>query len=226
MTEAPIYVHEGREYVLGRHLEPNHDPASRRYPASTVALRTIAWPHHGEVLDQGSLGSCTGNATIDVLMTEPEYRAGRELHEGDARDVYSLATHLDHYRGVWPPTDTGSNGLSAAKAAVRKGLATGYRHAFGLQHTLGALAAGPVMVGTKWLQGMFSPRSDGTLDVSGAVAGGHEYALIGLDVERQLVMMLNSWGSSWGKGGTALIRWADLDTLLSDGGDCTVLLSV
>ena len=215
----------GRTYVLGRHLEPNHEAASRAYPAERApALKTVTWAHHGPILDQGQLGSCTGNATVDVLMTEPIYRSTVQLDEASARQVYSQATHLDRYPGAWPPTDTGSNGLSAAKAAKRLGYVTSYRHAFGLAHTLAALALGPVMVGTKWLGGMFALGPDGYLDCAGGVAGGHEYALIGLDVEHEYVVMLNSWGSGWGANGTAKIRWTDLGSLLSDGGDCTVLV--
>ena len=224
---AVHHVVDGRTYVLGRHLEPNHDPASRGFPAERASvLKTVSWQHNGQVLNQGQTGSCTGNATVDVLMTDPLYSPARPLAgtEDDARKVYSLATHIDHYPGQWPPDDTGSNGLSAAKAAKRLGLASGYRHAFGLAHTLGALALGPVMVGTPWLQGMFTPGPGGVLDVSGAVAGGHEYALIGLDVEHELVTVLNSWGPTWGINGRAYIGWTDLGRLLSQGGDCTVLV--
>jgi hypothetical protein len=45
--------------------------------------------------------------------------------------------------------------LAACKAAQR----AGYRWGFGLDDTLQALQNGPVMLGTRWYEGMDNPRS-------------------------------------------------------------------
>ena len=220
-----VVEHEGRTYGLGRHLDAEHDPASRQYPAATAPLVTTTHTHHGPVLDQGNLGSGTGNAASQALNTDPLIPASRRLlTEQDAVGIYSWATHHDGAPGVYPPTDTGSSGLAVAKAAKHLGLVSSYAHTFGLAHTLGALVLRPVIIGIPWLTGMFTPGADGYLHVTGTVAGGHEVALVGIDVEREDVTLLNSWGGSWGNGGTALVRWTDLGALLAQHGDCTVLL--
>ena len=217
--------HEGRLYGLGRHLAPAHDPRSRAFPAATAALRTVVHQHEGPVLDQGSVGSCTGNATAQALNTAPLLPPGRRLlAEADAIGIYSWATHHDPFPGVYPPTDTGSDGLNVAKAAKHLGLISTYRHAFGLQHALGALVLAPLIIGVAWHQSMFTVPASGVLSCTGPVVGGHEVALIGLDVEAETVMILNSWGAGWGDQGTARLRWADLGSLLAQQGDATVLV--
>jgi len=207
--------------ALGRVVQ--HDPRSRAYPATLGALRTITHRHYGPVLDQGQIGSCTGNAAADALNTTPLRHGRRLLTEVDARTLYHEATVLDGFPGTWPPTDTGSSGLGVAKAVVKAGWATGYTHAFGLDHALAALVLAPVIVGTNWHDSMFTPDSKGFIHPSGAVVGGHEYALVGLDVKRARVTMLNSWSASWGINGRAYITFADLGALLADQGDVIAL---
>jgi hypothetical protein len=217
--------HEGRTYSLGRHLVPTHDPRSRAFPAATAPLVTTMHAHHGPVLDQGNLGSCTGNAAAQALDCDPLYFWGRKiLDEADAIAIYSWATHHDPFRGAYPPQDTGSDGLAVAKAARHLGLIGSYQHAFGLAHVLGALVLRPLIIGIPWTETMFQPDRDGYLHITGAVAGGHEVCLRGVDVEHQAVRLLNSWSASWGDGGEAWLRWTDLGSLLAQQGDATVLL--
>lgn len=212
-------------YTLGRHLDPEHDWRSRNFPAATAPLTTVMHQHDGPILDQGNLNACTGNATAQALNCAPlRQPAGRRLlTEADAVAIYSWATAHDPYPGRYPPTDTGSDGLAVAKAARKLGLISTYQHAFGLAHTLGALVRSPLIIGIPWLQSMFSPASDGYLTVTGAVAGGHEVCLRGIDVQRQAVRLVNSWGHGWGDGGEAWLRWTDLGHLLEQQGDATVL---
>jgi hypothetical protein len=178
--------------------------------------------HHGPVLDQQSIGACTGFATAQALNTGPLY-SGRVLGALDGYGLYAQATILDKWDGAWPGEDTGSSGLAAAKAAKRCGLVRGYRHAFGLRHALGALTIAPLIIGIPWYEAMFEADEDGFLEPAGEVAGGHEVAIVGLDVDAEHVVLLNSWGPGWGASGTAKLRWTALGRLLSEGGDATVL---
>jgi C1A family cysteine protease len=178
--------------------------------------------HHGPVLDQGSIGSCTGFAAVQALNTGPLY-AGRVLGAVDGYGLYAQATLLDAWDGAWPGEDTGSSGLAVAKAARRCGLVRGYRHAFGLKHALAALTIAPLIIGIPWYEGMFEPTGDGFLELAGEVAGGHEIAVVGLDYDGEYVVILNSWGPSWGASGRAKLRWTALGRLLSEGGDATIL---
>lgn len=206
---------------LGRII--NHDPRSRDFPARLApALATKRHRHHGPVLNQGALGSCTGNAMVQALMTTPFRVRGRVLTEADAVSIYSEATTYDPFPGTYPPTDTGSSGLSVAKAAQRRGLIKGYTHAFGIDQCLAALVLNPVLVGTWWHADMYYPDADGFVAPSGTKLGGHEYLLVGLNVEKGYVTALNSWGVNWGKRGFFRMTFSDLDALLDDQGDCTV----
>jgi hypothetical protein len=221
---------------LGRNVR--HDPRSWAFafgaadPATLTSVR-----HHSNIptLNQGKLGSCTGNAATKCLSYSPFWDESEvktvlgsdaTADEQYAVGVYSDATKIDSYPGEYPPTDTGSDGLSVAKVLQTRGLISGYQHAFSLEALLTALAQQPVIVGTEWRQDMFDPAPDGRQRISGAVAGGHEYCLDELDVENQRVWMQNSWGDSWGLEGRAYFTWDDMRTLLATSGDCTIFATV
>lgn len=220
---------------LGRHVL--HDSRSLAYQVAAKDPRTLtSVRHHTNIptLDQGNLGSCTGNAATGALGTDGFWGAGSGVlstvdaltDEAYAVGVYSDATKLDPWPGTYPPSDTGSDGLSVAKVLKNRGLISGYQHATSLNAALTALADGPVLIGSDWHQDMFNPDADGRLHITGAIAGGHEYILDELDVTNQRVWMHNSWGESWGVQGRAYLTWADLGALLGKDGDCTVLVPV
>lgn len=200
-----------------------HDERSRAFGATLApTIKTKTHRHYGAVLDQGNLGSCTGNAMAQALNTKPFKQRGRTLTEADAIALYERATEIDPWVGTYPPDDTGSSGLSVAKAAQERGWITEYRHAFGLDEALAALTLSPVLVGTNWYSSMFFPTSDGYVSPTGFVQGGHEYLLLGLDVKKQRVTALNSWGSGWGKKGRFYLTFDSLGTLLAQDGDVVV----
>ncbi len=216
---------------LGRHV--NHDPRSLRYLAPAQPVSTLTSVRHSSsipILDQGDLGSCTGNAATACLSYESFWGTGSTVlsttdataDETYAVGVYSDATKIDDYDGTYPPTDTGSDGLSVAKVLTNRGLISGYTHATSLEAALTALQTQAVITGTEWLNGMFTPDADGRLHVTGSVAGGHEYVLDEVDVPNQRVWMRNSWGDSWGVQGRAYFTWADFQKLLAKDGDVTV----
>ncbi|WP_256789832.1 hypothetical protein [Frankia sp. AvcI1] len=229
-TTVRIPERPGNPYRLGRHVR--HDPHSARYAVAgqpTATLVSKRWERRVEVFDQGDTGSCTGQAAAGWVGTDNAVRQGlakvgvQPVVENYAVALYSVATNLDDYPGAYPPDDTGSDGLSVAKALQAAGLCSGYAHAFSLQAALTALAtAGPVMLGTSWLDAMFHPAPDGRLDVGGRLAGGHEYLADEIDVERRRVWITNSWGESWGVSGRAYLTWDDLGDLLDMQGDVTV----
>ena len=153
------------------------------------------------------------------MMTQP-FTTGAVYTLADAHDFYSAETRLDGIRGVYPPTDTGSNGLAAMKVLKRRGLIAAYAHAFSPVVAVAALTRGPIAVGTIWVESMFSPKSGRiVVDRRSPVAGGHEYLIDGWDPSTRHVHMTNSWGASWGVGGGAEIDFDDLKWLLAQHGD-------
>lgn len=214
-----------------------HDPRSRAYavggPTPGLARTSVRHARQVPVFDQGELGSCTGNATVGAAGTSPLYEAiapalEATLDEALAVKVYSAATKLDDVGGSYPPDDTGSSGLAAAKAAQKLGLLSGYLHAFDLDAALDALVAGPVITGVDWYDSFDTPTKAGELAITkgATVRGGHEFVVDEIDVERQRVWMTNSWGTSWGASGRAWMTWATWGQLLKSDGDATILVPV
>lgn len=211
---------------LGRHVL--HDPRSLEYPARVAPeLVTTLHKRHSRILNQGDLGSCTGNAMTGLLGTEPHYRPHTHPTDNEALAVrlYSLATTLDDAPGQYPPDDTGSSGLAVAKGAQQLGLITGYAHAFGLDHALHALVLAPFIMGIDWYDSFDQPGANGLIEISpgASVRGGHELEVIGLDVERQRVRIPNSWGPDWGARGYCEMSFDTLGQLLANDGDVTTI---
>jgi len=232
-----LYTHryDPADPRLGRHVE--HDPRSLRFAYGVLpksAIKSVDWIRRAPIFDQGDLGSCTGNAAAGLVGTDCLARTGLTsvevsgnllpVNEALAVQLYGLATQLDSIPGTYPPDDTGSSGLGAAKALVRLGLATSYSHAFSVAALTSALQCGPVMVGTVWLESMFDAGSNGlvVVDRHSQVAGGHEYVISAYDASHCAYRIDNSWGESWGVGGSAWLAEADLQWLLSQHGDVTV----
>lgn len=228
MTETIVVP--GRR--LGRRV--NHDPRSRRYAYTpkTAALTSVRHTRYAPVFDQGDVGSCTGNACLGAIGTGPLHddlaAAGTlpTFDEATAVKLYSLATTLDSAPGSYPPDDTGSDGLSVAKAAQQDGWLSGYQHALSYDAALLALVDGPVIVGVDWYAGFDTPTAAGQMRLSGQVRGGHELCVDEIDVENQRVWVTNSWSTSWGLDGRAWWSFATFKRLLARDGDCTILVPV
>ena len=207
---------------LGRVV--HHDSRSLRYlvqPRRDDSLRTVLHTRRVPVWDQGSTGSCTGHAAAGAVGTNPH---GISATQEMALDLYSKATTLDPWEGSWPPSDTGSSGLAVAQAAKSLGLISGYQHATSLLATVTALQDYPVITGVSWYEGFDSPDSAGRVQISGDERGGHEFELLGVDVDAREFWAVNSWGEGYGLSGRFRFSWDTFDRLLHEQGDVTVLL--
>ncbi|SOE25628.1 hypothetical protein [Streptomyces sp. OK228] len=230
---------------LGRHVK--HDSRSAAYAVGVMpksAIRSVEWPRHIPILDQANLGSCVPNNAPEHLGTDAlgytgvssvvipkadtkgEFTAGSlwPLAEPFAVNLYRLLTRLDSYPGQWEPDDTGSDGLTLAKALVMLGFSDKYQHAFSYAAVVSALQAGPVSLGIEWENSMYTPGADGkiTIDYSSGVAGGHEIFVRKFDADNDRVWVDNSWSESWGLDGRAWFQGSELATLLKRQGDVTV----
>lgn len=210
---------------LGRHVA--HDSRSLHYlvPETTSEFTPVKWEMADAPLDQGELGACTGFATVTCLKHSPFNGTipGVTLDNAEGITVYSAATRLDNFPGSYPPKDTGSDGLSAAKAAVKLGLIAGYQHITTPAQLASALKLGPVIVGTNWYNSMFDPDPIGgvTVDKSSGLAGGHEYCLDEITGHGSFGFT-NSWGTSWGVNGRFYIEQTEFLALLKNKGDATL----
>jgi hypothetical protein len=223
---------------IQRHpLQPRRKVIHKRKLASYQMLAGIESkffePLLNHALDQGALGSCTGEAPTGIRLSRPYTLATlpapwvQMSTAGDfeqlARDIYSGATKIDPYPGEWPPTDTGSNGDSAMRMAVQLGLFSAYRSIEAFTDLQASLQAGPCIFGSDWYTGMWQPDRGGQVHVTGAAEGGHEYGFAGIDVDRKLLWFVNSWGDDYGckvgsHGGYFNLTFGDFTTLYNSGG--------
>jgi len=213
----------GLPHRLGRHVE--HDERSRAFAFAPPAPRPIvdvAWKRRVNPYDQGQLGSCTANALCGALSTKP-YRHRFDSQRNIVK-LYSRATVIDGFDGVYPPTDTGSSGLAVAKVAYERAWISGYQHAFNFDAVLQALMQYPGITGTVWRADMFHPDSDGRVHPTGGDVGGHEYEVFGVDAANRRIWFWNSWSASWGVGGRFYMTWDDYSGLLAADGDYTILV--
>lgn len=212
---------------LGRHQW--QDPMAKKLDARrgwrnkpTLPVESVEHRRNCDPFDQGNLGSCTANAALGCLMTDPFY-TGRVFDEDDCVDLYKLETKLDEndIPGVYPPEDTGSTGPWSMRALAQLGLITSYQHANDYVTALNLLIDGPISIGVTWFESMFNPDANGVIkvDLESGVGGGHQVCVVGFDVNAKLIKICNSWGTSYGVGGYCFLSWDDFAFLLANGGD-------
>ena len=211
---------------LGRLIQ--FDERSRKFPVSAILEtdkkpRSYTW-HCDITLNQSEgvpiwsdSSGCTGHSVAHEIAAKPKVH---DLPPDEAHLIYQRAKELDEWEGEMY---LGSSVLAAVKAATEQGYYKEYRWAFTLEEVILAVGYhGPVIVGTWWTNNMFYPdKETGKLDINGRDAGGHAYAITGINVKSELFRIHNSWGRGWGIGGDATISFKDFDALrLRDGEVC------
>lgn len=217
-----------KDVRLGRHVY--HDSRSRTFAFNTsgLTIQSVIHTRNIPILDQGQVGSCTGNAGIGALGTAPLFSSIPKsskyaLNEAGALALYSDAETIDG-NGPYPPNDNGSCGLSIAKALQNAKIISSYQHTFTTDDALKALTQYPILVGINWYDKMFHPDTDGRVRIGGNVAGGHEIMARQIDAPNKRIWFDNSWGTSWGVNGRFYLTFDDFTTLLSQQGDVVVLI--
>jgi hypothetical protein len=177
-------------------------------PEPPPELIDIVWPLGDPVLDQGDTPHCGGFGGCHWLNLEPVIGHTRNP---DGHALYYEAVSI----GGYPGTEDGVESRWVAKALQARGRLSTYAFAKTLDEIREWVRErGPVMMGTDWTNGMFNPDPDGLAHLTGAMAGGHFWCVVGdLPAEAQ-VLCLNSWGVEWGAGGYFRLSHDDLATLL------------
>lgn len=234
MLQSDLAVREYPEHPkLGRKLAVL-DPSSLQYAAVGVlvgteqAPRTKTWRRYPPAYDQGQTSECTCYSGKGLLNTAP-LRASIPAEDRlrlDTTKVYNLAQRID----IWPGEDyDGTSVLAATKALKQFGLINGYRWCFGLDDVLRTVSwYGPVQIGVSWYNSMFQTNAAGFINVdeSSGLVGGHAVQIIGINVEKKYVIIVNSWGTGWGVNGRCYMTWDDLGKLLPDWGEALTYITV
>lgn len=214
MSDHPLAIRLGRRYVEDAR-DWDTDTLHERLGLAPVPLPPSALWADAVVLDQGNFGTCVGNGWAGWGDSAPIIDAYTET---DARAIYREATCID---GACDDTyQAGASVRSGAKAMQARNRLSAYAFAPTLDAIREWLANhGPVVMGTDWLEAMFTPDASGLVHATGAVAGGHCYLCIGYDIPSDTFQFRNSWGKGWGVVGNFEMSSADLQTLLNQNGE-------
>ena len=237
MHTISITHYDATDPRLGRHV--HHDSRSLDHlflPRDAKPKgKNVTWNSGTGPLNQGNVGSCTGNAFTQFLNTNfcNNVRTNQKrefLSEADALNFYHWATVEDSYPGTYPPKDTGSDGISVCKGGVHLSWLTNYQHLVSFSSVQAAIETTPAIQGTVWTNEMFKPKNGlvkvGTINNS-TIAGGHEYLFCGIDWTEEVHIYRNSWGDvdEWEgckPGGYFAVSFKDVQKLLDQQGDVTV----
>lgn len=195
------------KYLIRTHLRP----------AATTTVKY--WNCNGWWGDQGDTPQCVGYAWAHWIEDGPvEHTGAAPVIPPDV--IYSNAQKLDE----WPGQDyDGTSVRGAARYLKQTNKVKSYLWAFDLNTLINTvLTKGPVVVGTDWYTDMFYPDNTGLIKVRGLVEGGHAYVINGVDTNKKLFRIKNSWGKSWGKGGLAYISFKDMEFLIKKQGEVCI----
>lgn len=207
---------------LGRLVQKDHRNSQYPMPRVQTVVRRRMW-NAAEVLDQRDTPQCVGYAGWGWLAGGPVVNQPKFTPE----QLYLWAQDNDE----WPGNDyEGSSTLGLMKALRAKGYVDQYVWATEAETLMQwVLQKGPVVVGTEWRREMFTPRGDGFLEIGGPVDGGHEWRIVGADLDKRVPVecgggtgafrMVNSWGRNWGQTGRAWVSAHDLDALIKADGE-------
>jgi hypothetical protein len=247
-ADTPVLEHDGR--VLD--WRPRYDPRSLEHRVAAVAGTTLPttgrlWAA-GPVLDQGREGACVGFGCSDEAAAQPVpvpgignryalgyYRAAQKRDEwpGEAYEGTSVLAGLleGRARGLYA-------GFRWAKTAEELAAGIVLDEAHG---------GGPAIIGVQWNADSYTTDKLGVLKVSGAVVGGHCLCVLGFipaglqagtELEGQLLrlgllegyraikgpafVILNSWGTTFGVKGLALVPLEAMRTWVRAGGEFAI----
>jgi len=174
------------------------------------------WPAEGWWGDQGETPECVGYAWAHWLDDQPSNR--NKIHPLISPNIiYLEAKKLD----AWPGENyEGTSVRGGVKYLKSKNQISKYHWGFNLSSLTNAiLHLGPVVVGTSWYQHMFFPNKTGLIKVGGNLMGGHAYVINGIDLDKKIFRIKNSWGQDWGLKGHAWISFSDMARLIREDGE-------
>jgi len=181
------------------------------------------WWADGWTGNQGATSHCVSYSWSHWFEDGPVIQdaiIGRQKPVYDTTILYNTFRKYDGIEGNYDGTTV----RAGAKTFQKLGIINEYRWAQTIEDVINTLLyLGPMVVGTKWTEGMNNPSSaQHIIRPSGRASGGHAYLLNGINMEKELFRIKNSWGSTWGYRSAAYIRFSDFEKLLKDRGEACV----
>jgi hypothetical protein len=206
---------EHENHGLGRLSAP--DPRDRNFMLSrplqeAASISYRYWITTGAAYDQGWTSQCVAYAGNRWLTTNPIKNAIIPFQE-----LYDDCQQNDEWLGE---NYDGTSVRALFRVLKRRGLVSEYRWTWDVDVLLDhVLTRGPLVVGTDWYGGMFEPDKDGFVHLTGAIAGGHAWTVIGASRDRGSFRAINSWGAEWGQSGRFWISFVNMHHLLLAQGE-------
>jgi hypothetical protein len=194
-----------------------------------IPEKTDLTHYAGNIRDQGNEGSCVGQAGAALKDWHEKHQRGYPEGGLSSRCIYNLARALegrlndegaylrDALKGLqqygtcrerqWPykaGVDTGKDPRTHITIQeMQPWQIESYVRITNVEEIMQALASGrPVYAGIPWYRNWIVPGLDGKLPMpEGQPVGGHAILFLGYNQPEGWILLQNSWGRVWGKGG-------------------------
>lgn len=212
------------QYPLGRNPSPfderDYNLRSfipiRKYD---VELTERLWDFAHEPLDQKDTPHCVGFSGASWGVNEPCHT---EFFNEDGHRFYYECKVVEGQ----PNEENGAYVRSIGKVLKANGHLDAYAFApdmATIKYWL--LYKGPIIAGTIWTQGMFTPDENNIIHPTGETVGGHAYLINEIKSNGYLGIQ-NSWGNTWGVNGKAYISSEDFEHLFLRGGEALAAVEI
>jgi hypothetical protein len=193
------------------------DGRDHQFPLSALMGASVTQPvskvwQAAKVTDQGTESSCVGHSTWKLIGSEPIVRAATVTPS----HIYVEAKRIDEWNGE----DYDGTSVRAGLEVLRRlGYVKNYYWAESAEECLEYLLKfGPLVLGIRWTDSMMRPDSMGMVRPIGSGGSGHAVLAYAAHWKQKTIKIRNSWGETWGKKGDCIMRLADLNRLLKEGG--------
>ena len=180
-------------------------------PRAKSPLRNRYWADYRWFADQGTTPHCVGYGWSHWLHCAPV------VNWADPDGIYRYAKFVDEWQGE---NYDGTSVRAGAKVLHHLGLIQSYGFARDLDTLIyTVLERGPVVIGVNWYAGMMDTDEEGFVHCTGENLGGHCCVVTGVNLDRELFRVKNSWGKAYGENGRCYVSLDDMRRLMKEDGE-------